>query len=953
MQNIQDIKTKDVVKYILLPGVVPRMKGFAQSGFGWLAHLMAIIYYSARLLPAGHAYLNASNIGKFGIRHVIAEASRHLVMKKENIDQMIIFAALLMGFILLVMQFAYILLMFVVAPAFAAGTFTFTSFFVTPNPTNDIAYMLLDAVFGIPDLYNSCVANVAKACSDKYPVGAGFPSPFHIGLHAMFQFYSLLILIVAVLVVLYYVLVTLGETAMTGTPFGKRFNTIWAPIRLVVAVGLLVPVNYGLNSAQYITLFAAKWGSSFATNGWLLFNETLTNGVGQADAKLIARPDSVDVSYLIEFISVARACKVAYEWTYWRGSAAASNFIRPYLVKAELGDPYGNQEVTAPTAPSWEDALAFYNNGDIIIRFGELDIGDYSRSKGGVKPFCGEITVHTDDVTQIGSREMQKKYYELVVEMWFNLDIEEFGRILNCIYLPVSELKLIPANCDNFTIVDNSPSGPGTTPNTEWKLETVAWANLIAADFVSVAHAVAVAGTDFALPQELKDRGWAGAGIWYNRIAQWNGALMGSAKNVPSPSLMPEPMQKVQEEKRQHDESTDALNRFQPYLSDGTDIDFEIDGERMIANVLNGAYLYWQESDSTGSVDTKSGGNVFFDTLNVIFGLNGLFNMRKNKDIHPLAQLSAIGKGILESAVRNLMLALAFSVGGGMTEVLEQHVGSAFIGVASSVFVSLGTVGLTVGFVLYYVLPFLPFMYFFFAVGGWVKGIFEAMVGVPLWALAHLRVDGNGLPGDTAMNGYFLIFEIFIRPILTVFGLLGGLIIFSAMVRVLNDTFDLVVENLTGFDCMGDCAKAGKGSVTALGMDFKRAILDEFFFTIIYTIIVYMMATSSFKMIDQVPNTILRWMGSGAQTFGDQSGDATEGLVQYAAMGGNIVGGQVVGAAMQGAKVTGQGLGAAAKPMKNIIDGMAERMRMGGVGGGPNPAPSSLTVDRVKGLPGP
>ena len=63
---------------------------------------------------------------------------------------------------------------------------------------------------------------------------------------------------------------------------------------------------------------------------------------------------------------------------------------------------------------------------------------------------------------------------------------------------------------------------------------------------------------------------------------------------------------------------------------------------------------------------------------------------------------------------------------------------------------------------LFYIIPFMPFIYFFFAVGTWVKAIFEAMVGVPLWALAHIRIDGQGLPGDAAMNGYYLLLEIFV-----------------------------------------------------------------------------------------------------------------------------------------------------------------------------------------------
>ena len=54
----------------------------------------------------------------------------------------------------------------------------------------------------------------------------------------------------------------------------------------------------------------------------------------------------------------------------------------------------------------------------------------------------------------------------------------------------------------------------------------------------------------------------------------------------------------------------------------------------------------------------------------------------------------------------------------------------------------------------------MPFIYFFFALAGWIKSIFEAVVAMPLRALAHLRIDGEGLPGPGATNGYFLLLEI-------------------------------------------------------------------------------------------------------------------------------------------------------------------------------------------------
>jgi len=213
-------------------------------------------------------------------------------------------------------------------------------------------------------------------------------------------------------------------------------------------------------------------------------------------------------------------------------------------------------------------------------------------------------------------------------------------------------------------------------------------------------------------------------------------------------------------------------------------------------------------------------------------------------------------------------------------------------------------VGLLIGFVLFYVLPFLPFLYFFFAVGNWVKGIFEAVVAMPLWALAHLRIDGEGIPGEAAIGGYFLIFEIFIRPILIVFGLLAAVTVFAAMVKVMNEVFYLLISNVSGSDPRSSAACFTNPNATAGQQDVidasrvslsnaYRGPVDEFFFTIVYTILVYMIGTTCFKMIDMLPNEMLRWINAEIPAFNDSTKDSAEGLMKYVTMGGAKFGSQI------------------------------------------------------------
>lgn len=916
MKLVQGVSTKKVLVYTLLPGILPRLRAFASEGFSWLASLMASLYAAVGLLPPNHPYLDNANAGRFGMRHVMVEAGRRLQFDRKHADQIIIYFLLLTGFVLLLAQIALLVFSFIFPQAMAGP---FLGLFVTPNPQNDVAFMLLDRVFAVPDLYGS-----------KFDPALIGMTPFSHGLHELFKFYNQAMLIVGVFILLYYIVILVAETAQSGTPFGKRFDSVWAPIRLVFAIGLLVPLNYGYNSAQYIVLYAAKYGSSFATNGWNIYNDTVlasaagctlggaSNAIGECDSNLIATPRTQDVVHLIHFMSLVRACKVAYEHTY-RGSDRANPQmeIRPYLVrKTATGQEFELVTGSSTPSPTWRQAVEFYNYGDILIVFGQQS-ADHTKALGTVQPYCGEVIVPTTDVTQDGAVYIQEVYYALILTMWDDPRFQELGEKAAAKH-GIADPGIGP--CDVSVSLGDVGDCPGNGrspgfPNAEFgQTLNFAYYTTVGA-IISNGRTAMIQNLDFTVTNKMREYGWGGAGIWYNQIAEWNGALFSAAINIPTPKTMPLIMKEVESQKAGTDQDAPACERYSPYLATkDRSGDIKLDaGGKPIAKMLNDLYQYWRCQNPTERVENKPSGNVIFDVMAAIFGTQGLYTLRENATTHPMAQLAALGRGIVEAAVRNLMTALVFSVGGGMVEIMNEHKAGGFH-MASSLLVTLTTIGLSIGFMLYYVMPFLPFMYFFFAVGAWVKAIFEAMVGVPLWALAHLRIHGNGLHGDAALNGYFLIFEIFIRPILTVFGLLAGMVIFSAMVRTLNGIFPMVTANLTGFD-----VESPKVSGKILGIEFKRAIVDEFFFTLIYTVIVYMIGMASFKLIDMVPNNILRWMGNGAASFAANEGipDSMGRFVNYAAFSGATLTSQAARAAQKGAQLTGNVLGTPLALMAN------------------------------------
>lgn len=963
---MRGVKASQIASYVLLPGIIPRTRALFGSGFGYVAFLMAHIYNMVRLLPPGHPYLLPQNIGRFGIRHVVGEAANHLVPSLKNIDQIIIFIALLAGIIIMLLQILLIPYAYFIRPALAATPPA--SMFLTPKPANDIAFQLLDRVFGVPKVFCN---NSGADCSTVQSTGT-FPWPFHDALHSLLQFYSLGLLIVATLIFLYFVVVVVAETATTGTPFGQRFQNVWVPIRLVVALGLLVPLNYGINSAQYITLYAAKFGSGLATNGWIQFNAAIkaSSGVNPiGESKLLAKPESPDIAPVVQFMSIVDACAYGY-WVEDDNIHTAANpvgpqgpqqatvtdpppgsnfYIKPYFIKQPaqwLSNQEPSKEVVAAT--SYDEAMKFYGNGDIIIRFGRQNATLYKSERGNVSPLCGEIRIPITDLSDRASDgsaststtstsaavAIQKFYFDIIKEMWFGgtaapstssfYDLPQYFMELASNLEPHNQCTISGRNPD---LLPQRPDcdEKGMAPSSSAKQKLInSYQSQFNAAIINAWTTYNNDSNNVTISQDIIDRGWAGAGIWYNKVADINGAFVGAILALPSIESYPKVMEEVREENRSHNSDVSGIEQFTPNLANSQTTKLEgHEDDLTIAQNLNSYFKYWN-ADNANQADNDQtvSGNVFQDAVNMIFGTYGLFAMRgENAAIHPLAQLSALGKGLVDNAIRNVAVSSLSAALGGPASVLSPFFGALAQG-ASSFLVTTAFIGLTAGFTLYYVMPFLPFLYFMFAVGSWIKTIFEAMVGVPLWALAHLRLDGEGLPGQAAAAGYFLIFEIFARPIMIVFGLIAAIVIFGAEVRVLNFIWDLVVDNITGYQFRSDLAlQPGHKNI-------DRNVIDEFFFTLIYVIIVYMMGSGSFKLVDTIPGDILRWMGGGVTTFSDINQENIGKLQKYVAVSGLTVGSQITGSINQLAGGVGGMLG-------------GELQKLSGSGGAAPTAPPS------------
>jgi hypothetical protein len=369
-----------------------------------------------------------------------------------------------------------------------------------------------------------------------------------------------------------------------------------------------------------------------------------------------------------------------------------------------------------------------------------------------------------------------------------------------------------------------------------------------------------------------------------------NGDIATAIFSKPRPIHFPFIMEIINEQKQAMNASLGGDGLFDMRLAQGAPLKFPRNPslDRTIGVILANAYNFWSSGDDYKEHFNATTGNPVIDALNALLGTSSIFSMRHNKTVHPLAQLSALGKSMMYASLRNFLVGDIMDFGGKALFGPQN-----LISVFGSFLATIGIVTLGMSIVLYFILPMMPFIYCFFALSGWIRAIFEAIVAMPLWALAHIRIDGPGLPGTGASAGYFLILEIFLRPILIIFGLLASIQLFSALVFTMQDVFDLVVMNASGFDM-----NSAVNSLDPHSFDYWREPIDSFFYTAVYVVLCYIIGQSCFKLIDAVPENMMRWMGTQIKPYTEKASDTADQVDSHVYKGVTLVTGKLSGGAL-------------------------------------------------------
>lgn len=852
----QTINAKAVARYALLPGILPRLGRMARH-FSQLMFIFTQLFGTIGLIDRHHPCLKPENIGVYRFSDILALAVSNLKFGRQYVPQLVMFSAIILSILLVIAVCG----LFLVNVLMSAGV-AHAQFFGEPSgfgysAQDDWALQFLGRIFG----------------GDHFVNGPGGNMWFTALLTGMLKHYSMAMLIIAAFMVLYLMLMTLTEAARTGKPFGTRFDSIWAPIRMAMAIGLLIPITAsGYNGAQLLVFQSAKWGSNLASNAWFSGLQNMNQGskffsAAMADPGYRFVRDMFLVNLCIQTVNaqnkINRQSEGVGEVKYYTtvddefitisfGPSVAPDFCGEVkIMKVPVSSPAGLSSNAWPqyTVNQFQKAaiqylpipLTAFTNGEGIAQLPPMtSMGNLTRD------IAARMAPESNDKTFIEHiQEMQGQYSGGLIMSW------------------------ITGPNGYWSYLGRTSNGSGFFTTGEFPAKLSEYNTWMMNQ----------------LSQDAKF-GWTTAGVFYLRMSSVMANISKVVNNPPRVTILPSNLVKVyasadnaraDTEKirnrcsgwwgrnlwyRKFCKKAELSSRVNDVLVGGTDWFLREPKKNPSDYSTLGTDAYDRALEIT---DRQSPINPDLGILSPIF--TKLYEMVEISptDLHPLG--SVINWGFTMLQVSGIGIAMGLLIPGTL----------------GSIGMTLGTVFLVPGFILAFWVPMQPFLYFTFAVIEWMISVLEAVIGMPLWALSLISLEGDGL--GRGLNGVKMVFEIILRPTIIIMSLLAAVIVFTAAIAFFNNSLTLYSQGYS--DATAESNSFFSQAGAAIGMIF------------VYMFAVYSLATSCFKLIDAIPDSFGRWgglpagFGSGIKTG---MNDITKAVI------GGLMLKNVTGAALQGRK---------------------------------------------------
>ncbi len=633
---------------------------------------------------------------------------------------------------------------------------------------------------------------------------------------AMFGVINSFAVVATALVLTYLVAVSIIQTAHDGEPLGKRFSTLWVPVRTIGAFIMVVPFP-GLGGFSVIQAMIFGLISLSVAGANMLFSETI-DFFNENNGSLVSMNiSSQPPPELAEMILRAQTC-----------SHYVDNKIGAYDANAAFKSRDPSQagvrlkslrEAAVPFKESLEVVMPHTYSLSWSGRDGFFDVGD-------ANIMCGDISLSCSDAQQnpLGKVLCQARG-EGMIALQKSLSKQAIPKKLQ-------DDDVIP---DRMAVMDAS-----TAYVKKWN-KVVKASNLVQEDgeggwTYRPSEVEKQRLDDFS--EKTKKEGWITAGQWYWAISAKSFELQRFAD--PELSIKTFNPDGIPDYEDSFTEEMTKLNRYM-----------------QVAMTPQGGSRPRPMIPSTEEADV--GTDMFAKTMASSFGSGGDFGasmLLKGND--PIRSLSQYGHYLIAGSGTLLSVYIvsgAIIVGASNNTVGKATgIGAAVKWVANKLFTVLLAVAMgviTIGAFLAFYLPAIPFIFWMLAVLGWMIMVLESLIAAPLWAVAHAVPEGDGFAGRYALQGWQLMVNVVFRPILLTLGLLLSMFLMHAMAYFAVEGFLVTSETIT--------ATNGWSISAVFGWIFVNLIL---------AVIIVILAQKSHEMIYETAENVMKWIGFGVTPLG-------------------------------------------------------------------------------------
>lgn len=647
---------------------------------------------------------------------------------------------------------------------------------------------------------------------------------------AMFEKLNIIIVAVGTIIVSYIGIVSTINTAQEGQTMGRKWSSIWLPMRSMLGMLLMVPApGTGYSMIQVAILWAILQGIGAADQVWNMVLDYLNTGISASGSVTIDEGEKTNLKNsgktLAENLLNSAICAESIN-NIIKGTAtneqnpASTIAATDFLAKTTTG-------VNFYQTPPEADINNVVYKTNINIGFKNVSAASNNDVGEIYKKICGQYDV----TTQINSDDLNA----------LNLSGAALAEAANNKAISIMEQKILALNT-MYNILQ-----PVAQMLVAKKTPLYGYINQAADAYVNIIQNIVRPQRSNNIVNDTvnkgKSAGWVVAGSFYFVLNHSKDQeLITTAKTSPNPTNYDKNQSSVP--------SFEKLAAIKEYITSQPEIDY-------IDDKLKNGSIYIEEdhgqnSTISGNLELANIGSNGAKLLFPLYTLTSkamqlLAKVMTNNNDDPLLSIATFGSYLMSGAeiawLTIIGISVLLSVGAACA---AQSPG--FMMVFSLVFpimsVCIAALGLLwlCGATLAIYVPMVPYMIYTVAALGWFLLVIEAIIAAPIVSLGFVIPSGEEL--GRVVPGLMLLVGILLRPVLMIFGFVLAARLFKAVIVLVNFG-------------MADSLKSAHTASSLLAPIAAMCLYGGFIVALV---------NKCFALIYIVPDKVLRWIGGPTET---------------------------------------------------------------------------------------